>query len=104
MNTTERVLLVLLGITACLVVGVASLMGAQAYQLWASEPLGPVLHAPTLGWSLPPTWTPSPGPGLNSPPGTPPPVPAHLIEATAAALAAPPLLLSMLLAAARLQS
>lgn len=89
MNTTERVLLGVLAITTCLVVGVASLMAAQAYQVWASQPLGPALQAPTLGWVLPPTWTASPGPGLNPAPlGTPQPVSAPLIEATTAALAA----------------
>ncbi|HEY5903768.1 MAG TPA: LCP family protein [Anaerolineales bacterium] len=86
MNTAEKLLLGLLGITACVAVGVAVLMAGQTYQVWAAKPLGPALQIPTAGWSLPPTWTPSPAPL----PGTPAPARALLAEATSEVFAVNP--------------
>lgn len=60
MTTSQKTILALLSVAAFVLLIAVGFVGAQAYQTWAKQPLGPGLSVSTP-WSLPATWTPSPG-------------------------------------------
>jgi LCP family protein required for cell wall assembly len=65
MNRSQRAIITLLSIVACVLLGFVGYYGAQAYQFYSAIPLGPGLstYSPFM---LPATWTPRP-----ATPGTP---------------------------------
>lgn len=61
MTGSQKIILSVLGLAACLLAGTATIFGYQTYGFYAQRPLGPALSIPEYTpLSLPPTWTASP--------------------------------------------
>jgi LCP family protein required for cell wall assembly len=56
-TSSQKTILTILSLIACVLLFVLGYYGVQAYQFYAAQPLGPALPAFTP-YSLPPTWTP----------------------------------------------
>jgi LCP family protein required for cell wall assembly len=74
MTGQQKLILGILAMMACIMTGMVIFVGAQSYQLWARQPLGPALSTNPP----PPTWTASPLPSplplaatVTSQPGQP---------------------------------
>lgn len=72
MTTSQKIILTILSIIACALFVTVGYYGAQAYQFYASRPLGPALPASTQ--SLPVTWTATIGTPLSVTTPTPQPL------------------------------
>jgi hypothetical protein len=60
MTSSQKVVLGILSVLACVLSISVAYLGAHAYRSWTRQPLGPVLDYQTV-WELPATWTASPG-------------------------------------------
>ena len=64
MTTSQKIIITILSIIACALLVTVGYYGTQAYQFYASRPLGPALPASTQ--SLPATWTATVGTPLSA--------------------------------------
>src|SRR3972149_6475820 len=69
-KSSQKSILAMLGLIACVLLGFVSYYGVQAYQFYAGRPLGPAFPAFTP--SLPPAaWPPAAGIFISGPPLAP---------------------------------